>query len=220
MPPEQLAEAMKELGRRTEQAAEESKSLADALDQDLLDACEQGDLTDEQLEALAQALGDCKDFQRGVLGKLIKARLVDGAELGALDDACEGDDDGEELALLLAKCKDGKDLDAALAAGLPGKGGPGGGGPPAAMTWHDETSQENAKFKEKTLPPAAVASLKDSRKVGVSRADPTAAQPSGGSSGGALDSAQAGGGRADASHSARIREDRPPLLRSGEAVAR
>jgi hypothetical protein len=43
---------------------------------------------------------------------------------------------------------------------------------------------------------AAVASLKESRLAGLSRGDPTAAKPGAGSSGGALGSAQAGGGAA------------------------
>jgi hypothetical protein len=214
MPPEQLAEAVKELGRMTDEAAKESKSLAESLDQDLLDACEQGELTDQQLQQLADALGQCKNGQQAMLAKLVKARLVDGGMLGLLDgepmdggqlglldgdpsggDGGDGGGDGE-LAALLAKCKDGADLAAALVGGLPGKGGPGGGGPPAAMTWSDEASKENTAFKEKVLPPAAVASLKDSRTIGISRADATADQPSGGSSGGALNSAAAGGGAA------------------------
>ena len=218
MPPEQLADALKELGRMANQAAKESKELADELDPDLVRACEQGDLTDEQLQQLADALGNCKDCQRAMLGKLVKARLVDGTELGHLDDACEGGDG--ELALLLAKCKDGKDLAAALQDGLPGKGGPGGGGPPAAMTWSDGASKENVAFKEKVLPPAAVASLKNSRTLGVSRADPTASQPSGGSSGGALGRRpRRRRHRPDASHPPRVRKDRPPLLRPGKALA-
>jgi len=55
-----------------------------------------------------------------------------------------------------------------------------------------------AAFKEKVLPPAAVASLKQSRLAGVSVSDPTAAKPSGGSTAGALANAQAGGGAARA----------------------
>ena len=44
MPPEQLADAMKELGRMADEAAKESKQLADELDPDLVRACEQGGL--------------------------------------------------------------------------------------------------------------------------------------------------------------------------------
>ena len=66
----------------------------------------------------------------------------------------------------------------------------------AAMTWQQGVDKEDAAFKEKVLPPAAVASLKKSRLAGISVGDPTSAKPAGGSSGGALGSAQAGGGEA------------------------
>ena len=81
-------------------------------------------MTDEQLQQLADALGKCKGCQRDMLGKLVKARLIDPADLELLDQACEGD--GDELALLLAECEEGGDLDMALGNGLPGDGLDGG----------------------------------------------------------------------------------------------
>jgi hypothetical protein len=201
MPPGQLAEALKELGRMTDRAASESKALADSLDQDLLEGCRQGELTPEQLDQLAKALGNCKECERAKIAKLVKARLVDAAELGRMAEASQSDDG--DLAAALAECQDGDELGALLEGmmsaerdGRPGRGGPGGGGPPAAITWSEKTSKENVAFKEKVLPPAAVASLKQSRLAGVSRGDPKAAKPGGGSSGGALGGAQAGGGAA------------------------
>ena len=191
MPPGQLTEALKELGRMTDRAAAESQSLADSLDRDLLtsgtdsksvlQASREGKLTAEQLRQLAGALANCKECQRAKVEKLVKARLVDAAELGRMAEASQCRD--AELAATLAKCKDGKQLAAALESGRPGKGGPGGGGPPAAMTWSEGASKDNVGFKEKVLPPAAVASLKESRTSGVSRGDPTAAKPGSGSSG-------------------------------------
>jgi len=53
---------------------------------------------------------------------------------------------------------------------LLGKGGPGGGGPAAPMTWSDAKSEKNLKFQEHVLPPAN--QLSDARLVGVSRAAP------------------------------------------------
>jgi hypothetical protein len=201
MPPGQLTEALKELGRMTDRAASESKALADSLDQDLLESCRQGELTPEQLDQLVKALGNCKECERAKIEKLVKARLVDAAELGRMAEACQCDD--ADLAAALAQCQDGDGLGAALEGmmnadrdGLPGRGGRGGGGPPTAITWSDPASKENVGFKEKVLPPAAVASLKQSRLAGISRGDPKAAKPGGGSSGGALGGAQAGGGAA------------------------
>ena len=124
--------------------------------------------------------------------KLIKARLVDAAELDRLDKA--GECDEAALVAALCQCKDGKQLAEALASldggGLPGRGGISRGRGDAAMTWSQGVKKDDAAFKEKVLPPAAVASLKESRLAGVSVGDPTSQKPGGGSAGGAL-----GGGR-------------------------
>jgi len=201
MDPKLLGEAMKDLAHLADQAAAESKALAEGLGQDLLNDCRQGNLTAEQLKELAEALAKCKECERLRIEKLVQARLVDAAELGRILAACECPDG--DLALLLGQCKDGGDLAAALDGlaapdgdGLPGRGGRNRGRGDAAMTWSKGTEKENAAFKEKALPPAAVASLKQSRLAGVSSAAPTTAKSGGGSSGGALANAQAGGGAA------------------------
>jgi hypothetical protein len=85
---------------------------------------------------------------------------------------------------------------ATLDSGLPGRGGVSRGRADAAMTWSQGAEKGDAEFKEKVLPPSAAASLKDSRLAGVSVGDPTAKEPGGGSSGGVLGSARAGGGEA------------------------
>jgi hypothetical protein len=201
VPPEQMAEALKELAQMTEQAAAESKSLAESLDRDLLEKCRQGNLTEEQLKQLAESLAKCKECERATVEKLVKARLVDVAELDRMAEACEGREG--DLAAVLGQGEGGKELAAALEelaaeerSGLPGRGGRDRGRGDAAMTWSKGTTRENVAFKEKVLSPAAVASLKQSRLAGVSSGDPTAAKPGAGSSGGALGSAQAGGGAA------------------------
>jgi hypothetical protein len=53
---------------------------------------------------------------------------------------------------------------------LLGKGGPGGGGPEAPMTWTDGASEKDLKFQEHALPPAS--RLSDAQLVGVSKAAP------------------------------------------------
>ena len=196
MDPKQFSEAMKELAHLAQEAAAESQSLAESLPEELRKALEKGELTDEQLRELCKTLKECKACQRAKLVKLIEARLVDAAEL----DLCEKAGECDEAALVdaLCRCKDGKQLAEAVAScdpRLAGRGGSRGGGP-AVMTWSKGTDKEGTAFKEKVLPPAAVASLKESRLAGISVGDPTSAKPAGGSSGDALGSAQAGGGEA------------------------
>jgi hypothetical protein len=64
------------------------------------------------------------------------------------------------------------------------------------MTWADGVERDDVAFEEKALPPGAVASLKDSQLQGVSLGDPTSAEPSPESAGGALDVSTAGRGSA------------------------
>jgi hypothetical protein len=194
--PKQFAEAMKEMAKLAEQAAEEGNLLAESLSEELKDGLREGELTEEQLRALAEALGECKACQQAKLGKLVEAQLIDGDILILLTEAGEFDPDALIEAIL--QCEDGDELAVLLASmGLPGRGGiTRGPAPPAAMIWQDPVAKEDAAFQEKVLPPGAVASLKESRLAGISAGDPTAAQPSGGSAGGALAAAQAGGGEA------------------------
>jgi hypothetical protein len=200
MDPEQFGQAMKELAHMAEQAAADSKDLEAALSEELKEACQQGALSDAQLRDLCKALKECKECERARLAKLIDAKLIDAAELGELVE-CENAGEGDEATLIaaLCRCKDGNQLADALALCNPefaGRGGPGGGGPPAVMTWQQEVNKEGAKFKEKVLQPAAAVSLKKSRLAGISVGDPTSVKTGGGSSGGALGTAQAGGGEA------------------------
>jgi hypothetical protein len=196
MDPKQFGEAMKELAQLAQQAAAESKLLSDSLSEELKDALRLGNLTDAQLRELCKALKACKACQRGKLVKLIKAKLVDAGELCLCDKA--GQCDEAALAAVLCQCKNGNQLAEALACenGLPGRGGINRGRGDAAMTWQQPVNKGDAAFKEKVLPPGAVASLKESRLAGISVGDPTAAKPGGGSTGGALGAAQAGGGEA------------------------
>ncbi len=198
MDPKQFSDAMKELAKMAEQAAAESEMLDEGLEGELGEACRQGTLSAEQLQALREALGECKDCQMGQIARLIDAQLID-AELLA---ECEGGGEFDEAELIeaLLLCENGDelgDLLAALNCGcLPGRGGISRGRADAAMSWSNGTEKDGAAFKEKVLPPAAVASLKESKLVGVSLGNPTAKNPSGGSTGGALSSTQAGGGEA------------------------
>ena len=63
------------------------------------------------------------------------------------------------------------------------------------MTWTDGSSEKDARFKEKILPPSSVAGLNDSQLVGLSASAPTA-DTGGVAAHGALNSAASGGGSA------------------------
>ncbi|MDZ7616840.1 MAG: hypothetical protein U1E05_07550 [Patescibacteria group bacterium] len=195
MDPKQFAEAMQELAEMAEQAAAESQQLAEGLSEELKNALEDGMLTEEQLQALAEAMGQCQGCQQARLAKLANARLIDPANLIPCEEGDEFDPDALLAALL--ECEDGDALALLLRGhGMPGRGGISRGPAPAAMSWKDPTAKGDAAFKEKVLPPGAIASLKESRLAGISAGDPTAAEASGGSTGGVLASARAGGGEA------------------------
>jgi hypothetical protein len=204
--PKQMGEAMKDLGRLTEKAAAESNELSEELAKDAKEALDQG-LSPEQLQDLSKALGRCKACERAKIEKLVKAKLIDPAQLGRLELVEKGEKPGEgDLALIPGlDGEEGMDgIEAFSEApspdgdGLPGRGGVNRGGGDAAMTWKDPASREKVGFKEQVLSPGAAASLKESRLAGVSVGDPKAAKSGGGSTGGVLSSAQAGAGAAHA----------------------
>jgi hypothetical protein len=192
----ELTKAMKMLAEDVQLAAKEDASLGDRLSEEMKQQCKNGALSPAQLAELAQALGACKAGDLAMLGKLCEARLIDSSLLARMRAQCEIDPEG--LAKLLAECQgNGFCLADALAqCNKPGRGGITRGRGDAALTWSDGTSAENVLFKEKVLPPGAVASLKDSRLQGISIADPTADQASEPSAGGALDSSNARRGSA------------------------
>ena len=64
------------------------------------------------------------------------------------------------------------------------------------MTWTEGTDAEGAKFKEKVLPPASLAALKDSKLVGISTGTPEAGKGGADGGRGALKGATAGPGAA------------------------
>ena len=111
------------------------------------------------------------------LGRLCEARMIDPSLLAQVRGQCEIDPNA--LAELLAAC-DGEGFclaDALALCNKPGRGGVSRRRGDAAMTWTDGTSKEDTQFKEKVLPPGAVASIKDSTLQGVSVGDPTADTP-------------------------------------------
>jgi hypothetical protein len=189
--PASSAEAMQALAKMAEQSAEENQQLQVCLSEELKEAFRKGELSQSQLEELSKALSECKECELAKIARLVEARLVDADEL----DRCKaaGDCDAEDFAAFLARQQSSSDE----RPGLPGRGGTNRGPAPAAMTWTEGAKQDDAAFKAKVLAPGAAASLKGSRLTGISSGDPTSpGKPGGGSSGGALNAAQAGGGEA------------------------
>jgi hypothetical protein len=147
-----------------------------------------------QLEKLLQALELNKNSLGLTISNLAKLKMIDPAMLAKLQSAGHGGNPGA-LADYLSTCTNGGDDLVLSWLEHPGKGGPGGGGPEAPMTWDNNTSEKDQQFQEHVLPPPS--NLSDAQLVGVSKAAP---ELSGNVSvqSGALNSAIASGGSAHA----------------------
>ncbi|MCY2931073.1 MAG: hypothetical protein NTV86_16615 [Planctomycetota bacterium] len=216
MDAQQLAEAMGELAKLANQAAKDNPDLQQALSRELSQACSSGKLSPEQVAQLTKAMSEAKDSACQSMAALAEAGLVDAESLSACTGAGEVDAQklGEMLARGSAGVDEGSDGDSGegvgqegaasltqmlddASAGAPGRGAPTRGRGDAAMTWTKGTEPAGEAFKEQSLPPGAAASLRESKRVGISlgeHAKPTG--PAAGS-GGALGGAQAGGGAAN-----------------------
>src|SRR5262249_6444210 len=82
--------------------------------------------------------------------------------------------DNSGLARFLKENAEKMSVDEATLQWCQGKGGVDRGRGDAAMTWTDGSSEKDARFKEKVLPPSSVAGLNDSQLVGMSASAPTA----------------------------------------------
>jgi hypothetical protein len=147
-----------------------------------------------QMEKLLQALELNKNSLGMTISNLANLKMIDPAMLAKLQNAGQGGNPGA-LADYLSNCTNGGDELSIWWLTHPGKGGPGGGGPEAPMTWDNNTSEKDQKFQEHALPPSS--HLDDAQLVGVSKAAP---ELSGNISveSGALDNAAASGGSAHA----------------------
>jgi hypothetical protein len=148
-------------------------------------------LNKEQLEKLMQALELNKNSLGLTVSNLANLKLIDPALLSKCQNAGQCHNPNA-LAEYLSTCTNG--CDALAECLLLGKGGPGGGGPPAPMTWDNDTSEKDVKFQEHALPPAA--HLSDAQLVGVSKAAPDLSGNDVNAGNGALDNAAASGGSA------------------------
>ncbi|HEX3857867.1 MAG TPA: hypothetical protein VHY30_11295 [Verrucomicrobiae bacterium] len=151
-------------------------------------------LNKEQMQKLLQALELNKNSLGLTASNLANLKMIDPATLAKLLSAGKCDNSGA-LADYLSTCTNGGDL--VLSWLLhPGKGGPGGGGPEADMTWNDGASEKDLKFQQHALPPSS--HLDDAQLVGVSKAAPELSGNDVSAQHGALDNATASGGSAHA----------------------
>jgi hypothetical protein len=149
-------------------------------------------LNKEQMEKLLQALALNKNLLGTTVSNLANLKMIDPALLAKLEAAGQCHNPGA-LADYLSTCTNGCNAGECY---LLCKGGPGGGGPGAAMTWDNDTSEQDTKFQEHVLPPSP--HLSDAQLVGVSKGAPELSADDAAAQHGALDNAAAGGGSAHA----------------------
>ena len=148
-------------------------------------------LNKQQLENLLQGLESNKGLLNMDISNLANLKMIDPAELANLRSAgvC---DDPNALAEYLCTCTNGCKLALCM---RPGKGGPGGGGPEAPMTWSDGASEKDLKFQEHALPTSP--HLSQAQLVGVGKAAPQLSGNDVSTQHGALNNTVAGGGAAN-----------------------
>jgi hypothetical protein len=191
-----MTEAMRTLGEMMRDAVKENESLAGALSPETLEAIKSGSLKAEHLKDISKALGQGKSAlnqklsklsQSGQSGKINPKALKGGAQSNRRDNS--------GLARFLKENAEKMSVEEATLQWCEGKGGVDRGRGDAAMTWTDGSSEKDARFKEKVLPPSSVAGLNDSQLVGLSSSAPTVST-SGVAAHGALNNAASGGGSA------------------------
>lgn len=180
-----LAQALphtKELGTDVEKAGMEmlrdmvrdasaQKQLAEFPGKELNNALKQGNLSEEDLKKLCQMAQACGKKMLARMKKMCDAGLIDPKMLQACK-ACNGK--GMDAKALQAFLKaNGKDMDpmallALCSEGKPGKGGINRGRGDAPLTWKDESSEQDTAFREESIPPAGIRSLKKSKLIGLS----------------------------------------------------
>lgn len=152
-------------------------------------------LNKEQMDQLVKALELNKNALSMTMSNLANLKLIDPALLAKCQNAGHNPDYAA-LAAYLSQCKGGQCDGELLFSWLRkyGRGGPGGGGPEAAMLWDNNTSEDNLKFQAHALPPAG--QLSDAQLVGVSKSAPELGAGDVVAGHGALDNASASGGSA------------------------
>lgn len=203
-----MTEAMRTLGEMTRDAIKENESLVGDLSPETLEAIKSGSLKAEHLKDISKALSQSKSALNQKLSKLSQSgqsgqssqssqssqsRRINPKSLKGGAQANRRDNSG--LARFLKENAEKMSVDEAMFQWCEGKRGVDRGPGAAAMTWTDGSSEKDAKFKEKVLPPSSVAGLNDSQLVGLSASAP-AVDTSGVAAHGALNRSASGGGAA------------------------
>jgi len=148
----------------------------------------------ERLQQLLSALQFNKNSLDHTVSDLAQLKLIDPSMLAHCRAAGTCTNGCSALAKYLSTCTNG--CKAGQMCLLLGKGGPGGGGPPAPLTWKEGSSENDLKFQQHALPPAT--SLADAHLVGLSRSAPQVSDNTVEIQSGALMDAQGNGGSAHA----------------------
>jgi hypothetical protein len=170
----------------------ENQMLASGLSPETQEALKSGALKPEHLKDISKALSRNKSAMNQKLSKLARSGMINPNSLKSAQGAAR---DNSGLARFLKENAEKMSVEDAVGEWCTGKGGVDRGRGDAAMTWTDGSSEKDAKFKEKVLPPAIVAGLNDSQMVGLSASAPTVDQ-GGIAAHGALNGAATGGGSA------------------------
>jgi hypothetical protein len=208
--PEQLAKAMQSLEAMTQAAAADNQTFKDMMAAQQLMAQGQ-QLTSEQLEKLAQAMQMSKEQLEQMLQKLNEAGMADKATLEKIQAMCQmgkgggkegqnaqagqGGMDSKSVAQALAENMNGMAVEEVLLQLMQqGSGGISRGGGLSPMTWNENpSSSENTAFKDQVLPPAEMAAVRDSQRVGMSLTAPEVTTDPAASTGGVLQGQNATG---------------------------
>ena len=182
--------AASDLASMLKSAKLEEGLLKGTVPQELLDQL--NGLNKEQLDKLLGAIQFNKNGLNKSMAHLAKLKLIDPKTLPQCtsNGQCTN---CNALAAFLSTCTNAGSCN--IASLCYGRGGPGGGGGTGPMTWQDKSSEDNLKFKENALPPAA--HLSDAQFVGVSQSAPQLSADDITAGHGALASAQASGGSAN-----------------------
>ncbi len=189
-----MTEAMQTLSAMMQGAMKENEMLAGSLSPETQEAIKSGALNSEHLKDISKALSRNRSATGQKLSKLAQSGMINPSSLKGAQ-ANRRDNSG--LAQFLKENAQKMSVEEAVGQWCenPGKGGVDRGRGDAAMTWTDGSSEKDAKFKEKVLPPSVVAGLNDSQMIGLSASVP-AVDKNGTAAHGALNNTAAGGGSA------------------------